>query len=145
MGRHGARPTALAAALAAALTVLATVLAPLTATASQADTGPAPRSVRLTLTVTEGEPSSLFARAVSLRCRPTGGTHPAADDVCAALVVVDGELHMAGMPSDLVCPLHYQPVTVTASGTADGMPVAHRRTYPNACVLHSETGPLFEF
>lgn len=106
---------------------------------------PAAAGVRLTLTVADGESPAPIARMATLRCRPSGGTHPQAARVCSSLVMVGGTPHMLGMSNAMACTLMYDPVTVSVTGFADGRPVDHQRTYGNACAMLSETGPLFEF
>lgn len=123
----------------AVVVALAVVTAP-SAAASFVDAEPS----RLVLTVAEGESAGPIARLGMLRCDPTGGTHPAAEQVCDALSIVDGEPRMAGTPSGTMCPLIYDPVTVTMRGTLDGVRVDHERTYGNDCVLRDDTGPLFD-
>lgn len=135
----------LAAPVAAALPVTVPDLG-VPAAASVPDLGvPAAAGVRLTLTVADGESPAPIARMATLRCRPSGGTHPQAARVCSSLVMVGGTPHMLGMSNAMACTLMYDPVTVSVTGFADGRPVDHQRTYGNACAMLSETGPLFEF
>ncbi len=137
---HRFRLSTMAVAVALAV-VTAPSAAASSAAASLVDVEPS----RLVLTVAEGESAGPITRLGMLRCDPSGGTHPAAERVCDALSIVDGEPRMAGTPAGMMCPLIYDPVTVTMRGTLDGVRVDHERTYGNACVLHDDTGPLFEF
>lgn len=137
------RPRALASLAVTVLAVFLGVAVPAGA-ATPAPDGPE-RGIRLLLTLSEGEVPALPSRVATLRCRPTGGTHPAAAEVCARLRLVDGEPRLTGLPPGGACTLDHRPVTVTATGVGRGRPVEHVRTYPNRCALDTRTGPLFRF
>lgn len=99
--------------------------------------------MRLTVDRDNGSDPS---RAAVLTCGPAGGTHPRAASACATLNKVDGKFgELRTGRADAMCPLIYRPVTVTASGTWEGTPVTHEKTYPNACVLTTYTGTVFDF
>lgn len=78
------------------------------------------------------------ARTVSLKCDPVGGTHPRAAQACAA-IVEDGSI--GGVQgSDLLCIQIYDPVIARATGAED-----FEQEFPNACMLRSEKGAVFDF
>ncbi|ONI83632.1 hypothetical protein ALI22I_34750 [Saccharothrix sp. ALI-22-I] len=81
---------------------------------------------------------------VSLTCEPTGGLHPKADQACLALSEVDGQIEGLSNGQGL-CTLEYDPVRVTASGRWRGESRTFEATFPNSCVMHAETGPVFDF
>ncbi|MGI5484048.1 SSI family serine proteinase inhibitor [Streptomyces lavendofoliae] len=97
----------------------------------------------LFLTVSGGDES--WIRGVRLRCSPRpSGPHPDAEGACAALDAARGN------PDRLVtdphpCTKRFDPVTARAVGEWRGLRMDWRKTYPNACVLDTATGPLFRF
>ncbi len=137
---------------AAAIPLLAagTLAGLLSTTATAAPAGPtslyAPSA--LVLTVSEGESAAASAplRAVTLSCnpRPTG-THPAPTTACGELFAAGGDFAALGEASDRACPMHYDPVVVTATGVWDGKRVHFERTYGNACMQGSEGTAVFAF
>jgi Subtilisin inhibitor-like len=133
--RRFAATVAAAAALSGAAAVAAT----------PAEAAPA-RPTMLLLTVTQGETATTADSSATLYCNPTGGTHPLAAQVCAALTVTDGAPRaMDANTEQLMCPFIYQPVTVTAFGLVNGRFVDFQQTYGNACTMRSATGLLFQF
>ncbi|MEU9113515.1 SSI family serine proteinase inhibitor [Streptomyces sp. NPDC048483] len=85
-----------------------------------------------------------WIRGVQLNCPDTRGSHPHGAAACETLAEVDGDLD--ALPGDpRPCTKQYDPVTVTATGEWHGRPVAWRKAFPNACVLDSDTGPVFRF
>ncbi|GGX16961.1 SSI family serine proteinase inhibitor [Streptomyces chryseus] len=125
-----------------AVVLLALAGAALPARAAGAPGEPKP-SKGLFLTVSGS--SSTWMRGVLLSCAPgPSGPHPDAAGACAALGVANGDFDkLPGNPR--ACTKQYEPVTVSAAGTWGGVPTAWRKTYPNACVLDTATGPVFRF
>ncbi|MDF6043390.1 subtilase-type protease inhibitor [Streptomyces sp. JH14] len=126
--------------LAAASLTAAALAAPLlmspTAHAAAPDDG-------LLLTVSGSDDT--WIRGVLLECpSASGSNHPQAAEACAALNAAGGDPD--GLPGDpRRCAHLYEPVTATAEGQYDGRPVSWQRTFANACVLASVTGPVFRF
>jgi hypothetical protein len=102
-----------------------------------------PAGTWLRLTVAAGETATPVSRQAWLRCRPAGGTHPRPRESCAAIAAVRGDL-TALKPAGGFCTMQYAPTTVTATGRWRGRVVRYRHTFSNACVLHDETGPVFQ-
>ncbi|WP_433869949.1 SSI family serine proteinase inhibitor [Saccharopolyspora sp. CA-218241] len=91
------------------------------------------------------EPGAALRTAL-LTCDPAGGTHPKAEAACTDLAGVRGDLTaLAESRPAKMCPLIYQPVTVTAQGTWRGKPVSFEQTFSNDCVATSSTGEVFAF
>lgn len=131
-------PISLPTACARAVATVAACGALLTPTAAQADT--VGGGLYLAVTAANG---TQF-RGVWLTCGTTGqnGSHPHAAASCRDLTIARGDLDaLPGDPHN--CTLQYAPVTATATGTWQGKPLRWQRTYPNDCVMDSETGPLF--
>ena len=81
---------------------------------------------------------------MTLTCNPDGGTHPLPHKACNALRAVHG--HIAALPGNPgICPFIFAPVTATAKGTWRGHLVTFQKTFPNSCVLHRATTPVFDF
>ncbi|MEU5215428.1 SSI family serine proteinase inhibitor [Streptomyces sp. NPDC020807] len=112
-----------------------------TAAVEAAVTAPTP-ATRLHLTVTDATGA---VTEVFLGCRPTGGNHPSATLACGALHEVAGDLDALKGDPDMPCTDEYAPVTATAEGTYDKVPVAWEKTYGNACELKAATTPVFAF
>lgn len=77
-------------------------------------------------------------RATTLSCAYTAeGTHPAPRAACDALNATGGELNrlLAAPNPGRACPMHYDPVTVTADGVWRGSRVAWKHTFSNACEM----------
>jgi hypothetical protein len=103
-----------------------------------------PTTTALVLTVSRGDVVSPDAQVTTLDCDDhSGGSHPAPAEACAALTEAGGDLdRLKGQP-DTVCLAHYDPVTATAEGTWQGIPVKWSRTFGNSCHLRTGTGPVF--
>jgi hypothetical protein len=97
-------------------------------------------SSTLVLTTTR----ALDTTVVHLHCEPTGGDHPHAAQACDDLLRSDGDVQ-AVEDTDGFCTLEYDPVHVTARGTWRGERVDFAHTYPNGCVMHTDTGVVFDF
>jgi hypothetical protein len=83
------------------------------------------------------------ARVVTLTCDPDGGSHPHVSEACTRLRAVDGDF--TKLRGTGICPLVWDPVTVTASGVWHDRVINWQRTYSNKCFLRNETYPIFEF
>lgn len=107
--------------------------------------GQRPAATVLTLTVGPGEEASLVHRSALLTCDPVSGSHPHGSAACRELAEVNGDF--AGLKGEdgAICPLLYDPVTVTARGNWQGRSVEYEATYPNSCLLESMTKPVFDF
>ncbi|MFF5446374.1 subtilase-type protease inhibitor [Streptomyces sp. NPDC012888] len=90
------------------------------------------------LAVSPGEDPAAVSRAVVLSCAPTArGTHPAPEEACADLAATAGTLDalLASPDPDRACPMHYDPVTVTAEGVWQGGRISWKHTFSNACAM----------
>ncbi|WP_329192411.1 MULTISPECIES: subtilase-type protease inhibitor [unclassified Streptomyces] len=90
------------------------------------------------LTVGQGENGVTVVRAATLSCAPTAqGTHPDPKAACTALAATAGSLDTLLTAPDphRVCPMHYDPVTVTADGVWQGSRLSWKHTFPNACAM----------
>ena len=123
---------------------VAALLAALTAPAGAAPRTTSPAAV-LMLTSNPGETVSPAAKRVLLTCAPDNGTHPAPRASCAVLAAADGIISALRISRDAICPMIYDPVTVSAIGVWLGRQIRERMTFPNRCVLIAETGPVFRF
>ncbi len=101
-------------------------------------------TVPSTIVLTISDSTNRALRTVDLLCDPAGGTHPHAQSACDALQRVDGHIgtHPQGNP---ICPLVYDPVHATATGTWHGQPRKYDQTFSNTCVMHGRTGAIFQF
>ncbi|WP_159944124.1 MULTISPECIES: SSI family serine proteinase inhibitor [unclassified Nocardiopsis] len=120
-------------------TALALVAAPALVLALGAPVQAAPFAAEQRHVLFVQKESEDWARQAILECGPAGGTHPRAEDACAAIAE-------AGSIADIrstqrLCPLVYDPVIATAYGD-DGI---YHETFANQCVLLSEKGPVFDF
>ncbi len=88
-----------------------------------------------------------WIRGVRLNCDDVAhSVHPQATAACADLAKADGDFDLLpGTPSPQCSGTADDPVTATAAGTFRGHPVDWRQTYPNACALDADTGPVFRF
>ncbi|QGV82907.1 protease inhibitor [Streptomyces ficellus] len=131
--------------LRAAAAVAAVLLALAPAVPGHADArDPAPGPAEgLFLTLSGGDES--WIRGVRLRCSPRpAGPHPQAAGACASLDTARGNLdRLRG--DQHPCTKRFDPVTARAVGEWRGTSLDWRRTYPNACVLDTATGPVFRF
>ncbi|GIH28894.1 hypothetical protein Aph01nite_72040 [Acrocarpospora phusangensis] len=80
-----------------------------------------------------------------LACSPPQGSHPHAAEACAKLATVKGDISLLDPDRDSVCPMNFDPVTVSAVGSWDNWTLSFERTYGNACELRAMTGPIFDF
>ncbi|MFI8368430.1 subtilase-type protease inhibitor [Streptomyces sp. NPDC085466] len=98
----------------------------------------------LVLTVAQGdEQAATVVRASTLSCAPTAqGTHPDPEGACAALAATSGSLDrlLAAPAPDRLCPLHYDPITVSADGVWQGERVSWRHTFSNTCAMSVTLG-----
>ncbi|MUL43459.1 serine protease [Streptomonospora sp. PA3] len=99
--------------------------------------------LRLSVAATEEKRSD----STTLHCRPAGGSHPRAEDACAALERAEGDFSALGERSQqtTMCTLQYAPVRVSASGVWQGAPVDYSETFSNPCVARAETAGVFDF
>jgi subtilisin inhibitor-like len=81
---------------------------------------------------------------VSLRCEPTGGTHVAAEQACTTLTTVNGNFERLWNTGAL-CPLIYQPVTVSVVGHWRKKPAMFKHSYDNQCFAATESAEVFLF
>ncbi|GAA2385773.1 protease inhibitor [Streptomyces glaucosporus] len=143
--RYAIKGLGLSAALAAAC------LAGAAGTATAAPAHPeglyAPSALVLTVGKGDDPATATVERAVVLRCSPApGGDHPAPERACAELRSAGGDFaSLVEAESDRVCPMVWEPVTVTADGTWDGRRVSYAHTFPNACVMADRAGAVFSF
>ncbi|MCP3800981.1 subtilase-type protease inhibitor [Allokutzneria sp. A3M-2-11 16] len=105
----------------------------------------APPAAALVLTGNPGEAVTPAAKWVLLTCGPNGGTHPAPGASCSALAATGGSISTLRLDRDAICPMIYDPVTVSATGVWQGRRIREQITFPNRCVLIAETGPVFGF
>ncbi|MER5871116.1 subtilase-type protease inhibitor [Streptomyces sp. NPDC002044] len=93
----------------------------------------------MVFTVAQGDDATAtVVRASTLSCAPSArGTHPDPKAACAALNAAGGTFDrlLAAPNPDRACPMHYDPVTVTADGVWQGGRVAWKHTFSNACVM----------
>ncbi|MEU9182655.1 SSI family serine proteinase inhibitor [Streptomyces sp. NPDC048550] len=90
------------------------------------------------LAVAKGENAATVVRASALSCAPTAqGTHPDPQAACSALAATAGSLDtlLAAPDTNRACPMHYDPVTVTADGVWKGSRISWKHTFSNACVM----------
>lgn len=104
----------------------------------------------LVLTVAPGDATADVARAVTLSCAPgPQGTHPDPRGACTALNTTGGALDtlLAAPDRDRACPMHYDPVTVTADGVWKGTRVSWKHTFSNGCTMGATLNgnPVFAF
>jgi hypothetical protein len=131
------RPTLLAAAVVGIVSVIATAL-PASATEQ------CPAST-LVITAYSGEDTSGPVDAtVTLECQPAGGNHAEAEEACASLDAVGGDLD--ALPGrDTLCLYVYQPVTVKVVGSWRGKAVNFVHTYSNQCDAYGASDGVFDF
>ncbi|MEU9146683.1 SSI family serine proteinase inhibitor [Streptomyces sp. NPDC048349] len=90
------------------------------------------------LTVAQGEDAATVVRASTLSCAPTAqGTHPDPKAACTALAATAGTLDtlLDAPDSNRACPMHYDPVTVTADGVWQGNRISWKHTFSNTCTM----------
>ncbi|MET8327550.1 SSI family serine proteinase inhibitor [Streptomyces sp. NPDC005181] len=101
------------------------------------------RGAILFLTVSGSD--NTWIRGIGLQCPASSQSiYPKAAQACAALDKAEGDFNrLPGNPQ--LCPMIYDPVTVTAHGTYNGHRVNWQRTYPSACAMEAAAGPVFGF
>ncbi|WP_017541183.1 SSI family serine proteinase inhibitor [Nocardiopsis halophila] len=81
---------------------------------------------------------------VTLRCHPSGGSHPERSEACDALTEAGGHFEMLRSTGE-PCTMQYRPVEVTATGHWFKRPVDYRETFGNLCTAKVETDRVFDF
>lgn len=120
------------------LAAIATVVPATAASAHHVDS-----RTNLTLTVKE---RGGHTYKVSLKCNPTGGSHPERADACREIKQAKGDFrYLPGRQTFRACPKIYRPVTVTAKGQTHGWNIYYKETFSNRCELGVATGSVFEF
>ncbi|UQA90952.1 SSI family serine proteinase inhibitor [Streptomyces halobius] len=85
-----------------------------------------------------------WIRGVQLTCPDTGGSHPHGAAACDALTRAGGD--MDRLPkAPRPCTKEYDPVSVSAIGTWNGVAVDWRKRFPSPCTLEAATGAVFRF
>jgi hypothetical protein len=125
--------------------VACAALAPTGAIPAHADADARQVASTLLFTIASGETPPQTGKTAVLGCEPAGGTHPHAQEACEELGKVDGDFDALSVDPKRVCPLVYDPVTVTAEGWWHGRMVQYAKTYGNVCQLEGTTGPVFQF
>ncbi|MDI5961837.1 SSI family serine proteinase inhibitor [Streptomyces sp. SL13] len=127
---------------AATAAIALAALAAATPTALAAPQGPS----RLVLSVSTPARaiSPAAPRSVVLDCDPASGPHPNAGEACTELDAAGGGLADL-VPVPEMCPMIYNPVTATATGTWQGRPVSWSQRFANSCMLARSTGAVFRF
>ncbi|MFD3552150.1 subtilase-type protease inhibitor [Streptomyces goshikiensis] len=90
------------------------------------------------LAVAKGENAVTVVRATTVSCAPAAqGTHPDPQAACAALNATGGSLDalLAAPDTNRACPMHYDPVTVSADGVWKGSRIAWKHTFSNSCAM----------
>ncbi|MBP2703397.1 hypothetical protein JOL79_06235 [Microbispora sp. RL4-1S] len=100
------------------------------------------------LTAAAGERSQPAQRYAFLNCEPVGGSHPSAAEACRILgqAMENGRDDLARFDVNpgAICPMIWQPVTVTMSGIWNGKYVSMQHTFGNDCQRRAATGGLFD-
>ncbi|MFF8288942.1 subtilase-type protease inhibitor [Streptomyces sp. NPDC016309] len=109
----------------------------------------APSAMVLTIAKGAGDAATVV-RASTLSCAPTAqGTHPNPEAACAALAATAGTFDtlLASPDTGRACPMHYDPVTVTADGVWQGSRVSWKHTFSNTCTMSVtfNGNPVFAF
>ncbi|MFP8941279.1 subtilase-type protease inhibitor [Streptomyces fenghuangensis] len=145
--RYATKGLGLGAALAAACLAGPAATATAAPSPAAADRPSGPSVLVLTAAAGENPATAPERRSTTLVCPPgSGGTHPDPERACAALRSVDGEVGaLVETDADRVCPMIWDPVTITARGFWEGRQVSYERTFANSCVMEGATGPVFSF
>jgi hypothetical protein len=101
-------------------------------------------SAKSSLTLSLQDNSRILANVVTLRCEPSGGTHPRAQEACTAIESASGDIEGL-QTTGMACPMVYQPVTAEARGRWQGKNVRFQHTFANRCVAAAETEDVFRF
>ncbi|MEV4750298.1 SSI family serine proteinase inhibitor [Streptosporangium amethystogenes subsp. fukuiense] len=100
----------------------------------------------LVLTLTQGSTTLPSTRTVVLQCSPVGGgTHPRAREACAALEPASGDVRKFKPATGLICPLIYEPVTVSAVGVWKSRFTMSSQTFGNSCQMRNALGVVGGF
>lgn len=100
----------------------------------------------LVLTLTQGSTVLPSTRAVVLQCSPVGGgTHPKTREACTALEPASGDVRKFKPAAGLVCPLIYDPVTVSAVGVWKSRFTMSSQTFGNGCQMRNALGAVGSF
>ncbi|MEU1630626.1 subtilase-type protease inhibitor [Streptomyces sp. NPDC020096] len=142
--RYTKRTMGIVAALALSLTGIG-------ATAAQAAAGSpatqAPSALVLTIANGTNPNTATVERAATLRCSPAvGGDHPDSYQACAELGAVGGNFaELSTNAPHAICPMIWNPVTVTAQGVWNGQRISYAHTYPNECIMKANNAYVFSF
>ncbi|MFJ3922142.1 subtilase-type protease inhibitor [Streptomyces sp. NPDC090022] len=99
----------------------------------------APSAMVFAVAKGDGDTATVL-RASTLSCAPSAqGTHPDPEAACAALNATDGAFDqlLASPNQNRACPMHYDPVTVTADGVWQGSRVSWKHTFGNSCAMNA--------
>ena len=96
----------------------------------------------LYLTATRGDLRSGGTHRTLLLCDPPLG-HAHAAQACEELRAAEGDVARIPAKPDVLCPMIYAPVTVSARGEWSGRRVDYTHTFANSCVMGAETGAVF--
>ncbi|MEV0615675.1 SSI family serine proteinase inhibitor [Nonomuraea sp. NPDC050404] len=103
----------------------------------------AARPNSVVLTVTAHGSSSL--KMVTLRCPGLTRGHPYGEVVCAVIDAVEGDFDRLPGDPGRRCSEKRDPVAATMYGMWRNRTIGWQKTFPNACALTAETGPIFRF
>lgn len=123
------------------LVLLTASIAALTINAT-AEASPTTALHNLTITTSRGE-AVVPDREATLSCQPTGGTHRNAAKACDILNRVGGDLEGMFLHPEIMCPAHYDPITVSVTGHHFRRLVNFTKTYSNPCHLHAATDTFY--
>ncbi|WP_433370097.1 SSI family serine proteinase inhibitor [Streptosporangium sp. CA-115845] len=100
----------------------------------------------LVLTLTQRSTVLPSTRAVVLQCSPVGGgTHPKTREACTALEPASGDVRKFKPAAGLVCPMIYEPVTVSAVGVWRSRFTMSSQTFGNSCQMRNALGAVGSF
>jgi hypothetical protein len=119
------------------------IVAALSLTAGPAAASTSASESGLVITAYTYDPVQPVTTEVSLRCEPTGGTHPDAEAACATLEQVDGDFD-ALIPLGMFCPEYFQPVAVEVVGKWRDRTVTFEHVYGNRCVAEDQSEGVFQ-
>ncbi|MEU6310945.1 subtilase-type protease inhibitor [Streptomyces sp. NPDC047014] len=109
-----------------------------------------PSAMVFTIAQGSGAATDTILRATTLTCAYTAeGTHPDPRAACDSLNATEGELNrlLAAPNPARMCPMLYDPVTVTADGVLNGKRVAWKHTFSNSCAMSATLNgnPVYAF
>ncbi len=100
----------------------------------------------LVLTLSQGAVPLSSTHTAVLQCSPVyGGTHPKTREACATLEPASGDVRRFKPAVGLICPLIYEPVTVSAVGVWKSRFTMSSQTFGNSCQMHSALGAVGSF